>query len=68
MNTVAAKIPSVFHRNVDAEGKKKRVEHGRSCNNKEKNTGSTGRDAHLQQSTVPGQEPRASTTCKLSIS
>ena len=41
MKTVATKIPSVFHRNVDAEGKKKRGEHERSFNNKEKNPGST---------------------------
>ena len=41
MNIVAAKIPSVFHRNVDAEGKKKRGEHERSFNNKEKNPGCT---------------------------
>ena len=37
MNTVAAKIPSVFHRNVDAEGKKKREEHERIFNTKEMN-------------------------------
>ena len=30
MNTVVAKIPSVFHKNVDAEGKKKREEHERN--------------------------------------
>ena len=34
MNTVAAKIPSVFHRNIDAEGKKKRGEHERSLNHR----------------------------------
>ena len=37
MNTVAAKIPSVLHRNVDAEGKKNRGELERIFNTKEKN-------------------------------
>ena len=57
MNTVAAKIPSVFHRNVDAEGKKKRVEHGRSCNNKEKNTGSTTHNPHQTAPPKPTHNP-----------
>ena len=37
MNTVAAKIPSVFHTNVDAEGKNKRGEHKRIFITKERN-------------------------------
>ena len=57
MNTVTAKIPSVFHRNVDAEGKKKRVEHGRSCNNKEKNTGSTTHNPHQTAPPKPTHNP-----------
>ena len=46
MNTVAAKIPSVFHRNVDTEGKKKKGEHERSSNHEVKNPGSTTPNPH----------------------
>ena len=57
MNTVAAKIPSVFHRNVDAEGKKKRGEHERSFNNKEKNPGCTTPNPHPTTTPKPTHNP-----------
>ena len=59
MNTVAAKIPSVFHRNVDAEGKKKRGEHERNFNNKEKNPGSTAPNPHPTTTPKPTHNPTA---------
>ena len=57
MNTVAAKIPSVFHRNVDAEGTKKRGEHERSFNNKEKNPGCTTPNPHPTTTPKPTHNP-----------
>ena len=56
MNTVAAKIPSVFHRNVDTEGKKKKGEHERSFNHEVKNPGSTTPNPHP---TTPLTQPQS---------